>query len=334
MAREARDEDASSDEDEELSPWEFAIQLARDLIVAAVIIGIAVGSVFLYTGVWPPMVVVESGSMQHGNSGHLGVIDTGDLVLVQTVNGEESSVITYVEGAATGYETYSNYGDVIVFHPPGTGAGVTPIIHRAILRVVYPSGVPGGGVDAPSLARFPGVWSGTDRNGNLVNRSQPFNLWSVTLQVRSWHTGSEGIASLTINFTGVIRSGFYTKGDHNPSYDPVYDGSGKPPVPASNIIGKARGELPWFGLIKLTLWPTSSGCCRRGWGDAAAPPNSWDSLATSFFVIALGLKLADYGFVFGERYWKSFRGRRKEREGEEEEQPTTEEAEPPDDAAK
>src|SRR3989304_2635492 len=43
--------------------------------------------------------------------------------------------------------------------------------------------------------------------------------------------------------------------------------------------GRARGEIPWFGLLKLTLDPARSGtkCC-DGWGDPLAPRNSWDSL--------------------------------------------------------
>ena len=40
------------------------------------------GSMFLSTGTFPPMVVVESGSMMHDDEGQIGAIDPGDLVLV------------------------------------------------------------------------------------------------------------------------------------------------------------------------------------------------------------------------------------------------------------
>ena len=65
---------------------------------AAKDIGIAIGSVllvflltFAYSSNWPPMVVIESGSMEHTENPlydepgftHIGTIDTGDLVIVK-----------------------------------------------------------------------------------------------------------------------------------------------------------------------------------------------------------------------------------------------------------
>ncbi|SVA65471.1 uncharacterized protein METZ01_LOCUS118325, partial [marine metagenome] len=93
---------------------------------AAKDVGIAVGSVllvflltFAYSGNWPPMVVIESGSMEHdGHTNykepgytHLGIIDTGDLVIVKEAG--KSDIVTYLEGKKTGYEKYGDYGDVI-----------------------------------------------------------------------------------------------------------------------------------------------------------------------------------------------------------------------------
>ena len=60
-------------------------------------VGIAIGSVaavflltFVYSGNWPPMVVIESGSMEHDNNSlyaepgytHLGTIDTLEIWLL------------------------------------------------------------------------------------------------------------------------------------------------------------------------------------------------------------------------------------------------------------
>ena len=328
MAPEEDPEDSSSGiADKPLSPRQFALELARDVLLAVLVVGIALGALFAYSGVWPPMVVVESGSMQHSNTAsHLGVIDTGDLVLVQAVNSEPGRVTTYVQGRATGYETYSNYGDVIVFHPPGAPAYVTPTIHRAILYLEYPSAL-GFGVDIPSLAPSSGFpaseWRGTDWNNNPT--TSPFNLRNLVIQVQSWDTGSSSMLPLTFNFTGVTNSGFLTKGDNNRIAE------GLPPVPASSIIGTARGELPWFGLIKLTIWPTSTGCCPFGWGSTGnkgAPKNSWDSLTTSLILVPLGIFLADYGFAFGEREWQR---RRDRRNGARDKEPPAEDAEPPPD---
>ena len=80
-------------------------------------IGLAIGSVvivflltFSYSGNWPPMVVIESGSMEHDNNplyseprySHIGTIDTGDLVVVKKV--KKSDIVTYLEGKKTDYK--------------------------------------------------------------------------------------------------------------------------------------------------------------------------------------------------------------------------------------
>ena len=77
-------------------------------------VSIAVGSVllvflitFAYSGNWPPMVVIESGSMEHDDNPlyqepgytHLGVIDTGDLVIVKKA--EKEDIVTYLQGKKT-----------------------------------------------------------------------------------------------------------------------------------------------------------------------------------------------------------------------------------------
>ena len=247
-----------TEEPEELTRKEFAILLVRDIAFAGILVAIIFGSMFAYTQVWPPVVVVESGSMQHSHTrGFLGAIDTGDVVLVQAVH-STSDVITYVQGRASGYETYSNYGDVIIFHPPGAPAAVTPIIHRAILYADL-SASSFGGVDIPSLASFPDPWSATHPDGTPTTNTT--GLGNVTLTVRSWSSGFERRDTLTFDLRPLNRSGFLTKGDHNGDFDKT---AYTPPVPVSEIIGKARGELPWFGLIKLTVTPTT-GCCRAGW---------------------------------------------------------------------
>src|SRR2546428_1042257 len=137
---------------------------------------------FAYTHVWQAVDVVESGILQHSHTrGFLGAIDTGDVVLVEAVH-STSDVITYVQGRASGYETYSNYGYVIIFHPPGAPADVTPIIHRTILYADL-SASPFGGVDIPSLASFPDPWSSTHADGSPT--TTPSGLANVTLTLRS-----------------------------------------------------------------------------------------------------------------------------------------------------
>ena len=309
-SEEDEDEESSAahGDEEDLSRREFVILLARDVAIAVIVVGTILGAIFAYAQVWPPMVVVESGSMQHSDTrSYLNVVDTGDLVFLRSV-GSHTNVVTYVEGRRSGYETYSNYGDVIIFHQPGTPPGTTPIIHRPIVYVEAPSSTSFGGVDAPSLASWPDTWSATHPDGSSAG-GDPRGLGSITIRVRTWFGGVEGTADITYPGLGSITtSGFLTKGDHNRDRD--WWGR---PVADTEIVGKAWGELPWIGLIKLTAWPTT-GCCRSGWGStgpSGAPMNSWDSLTTSLVLIPLGIFLADHGFAFAENLWKAYRTRRK-----------------------
>jgi len=277
---------------------EQVILFARDIAIAFLVVAIVMGALFTYTRVWPPMVVVESDSMQHsGKTSSIGVIDTGDLVLVQTVS-LASDIITYEEGRSQGYETYSNYGDVIIFHSPSSPPDATPIIHRAMVYVV-PN--PGGGVDVPSLVDHPSDWSGTWANG--AQATEPVNLTELTLHnVRTWFGNEPSLQDVTWRVGGFKGAGFLTKGDHNYNGDEGWGAA----IGVNLIVGKARGELPWFGLIKLTLAPGTSGCCPRGWGDPSAPKNSWDSLLVSLIVIVVGPFAADFGWSF-YRDWKKAR---------------------------
>ncbi|HOL08362.1 MAG TPA: S26 family signal peptidase, partial [Methanomassiliicoccaceae archaeon] len=127
----------------------------KAFIVAPIIFLIVIAAIFIYSGIWPPMVVVESKSMQHSDdTSYIGVIDTGDIVVVKKVNGFDE-VTTYIEGLADGHSTYGEPGDVIIYYRDGMPK---PIIHRAIVMLEYNS--TGGGFDVPTLANVPSeTWS-------------------------------------------------------------------------------------------------------------------------------------------------------------------------------
>ena len=73
----------------------------REGMLAAGLVGLLLGSMFLATGSFPPMVVVESGSMMHDlDDGAVGSIDPGDLILV--MNPDRVEIITYVEAKQVG----------------------------------------------------------------------------------------------------------------------------------------------------------------------------------------------------------------------------------------
>ncbi len=269
---------------------------ARDIAVAVIIMAVILGAIWAYTQVWPPLVVVESSSMQHGDrTSYVGVIDTGDLVLVQTAPAR-SDVVTYLQGRASGYTTYGEYGDVIIFRIYNS-PGETPIIHRAIMSVI-PNGTDAANV--PDLAGLPtSEWQGINRTDQPTN--SPYGLKSVWIRGMGYNHDLNITFDLSY-FAGVMSAeplarrgpGYITMGDNNAYHhcivkDPCnsipYDTTWFPIQ--SDIIGHARGEIPWFGLIKLLISPAPGSCC-NSWGDSSAPRNSWDSLAISLvFLIAL-----------------------------------------------
>ena len=285
--------------------------LLRDIALALLIVAIILAAIYAYTRNWPPMVVVESASMQHGDEASaIGVIDTGDLVLVQLAP-QRSDVTTWVEGKATGYRTYGDFGDVIVFRKPGQE---TPVIHRPMFWMDYDEAR--GGFNIPDLARLPRslLWGGVYKNGSVV--SSPYGLDSTLWIAESGYNGDVNLTYNINGFLGIRTSGYVTMGDNNLYRNVIlgrathgYDSNHI--VKQGDIIGKARGELPWFGLIKLTLFPGQSGCCQR-WGDSSAPRNSWDSLAISLVLLIATPIILDVSTTLWYR-WK------KKRKHEEEE---------------
>lgn len=285
---------------------------ARDLLIAAVIMVVIVGGIAAYTQNWPPLVVVESSSMQHGDAeSHLGVIDTGDLVFVQ-VAPRRADVVTYIQGRTSGYQTYSDYGDVIVFRIRQAPT-LTPIIHRAILYVLRNGA---GGADVPDLAALPATeWQGVDMANQPTNN--PYGLRSVTIHGMGYNRD----LGITFDLNGFVTryayDGYITMGDNNAyhrcttSRDPCgpsvpYDEGWFPAQ--SDIIGHARGEIPWFGLIKLLVSPTSS--CAQGWGDPCAPTNSWNDLAISLVALAVfPFALEAAIWAWGKHAWPWLRPR-------------------------
>ena len=277
----------------------------RDALVLLAVFGVLLGGLYAYTGIWPPAVIVESGSMMHADSEvsygrswiTLGpaTIDPGDLVLVKKAS-EIDEIETYVEG---GEERYGSPGDVIVYYPANNRERV-PIIHRAMAYIEKE----GTGDTAsyrvrwnpdaacPASATKDGAWCEWGRDGITLEFGREFRLTAYTPK----------------------SSGFVTKGDNpatNPEPDQISglsrDETGAPaPVKPAWIEGKARAELPWLGLIKLALAPRynqedcgtypvtfhffdespASKC--RGWyalGHAYAPKDLWVMLGASLFAL-------------------------------------------------
>jgi len=177
--------------------WKHAVV---DLGITLLAVGIIFGGVYAYTGgVYPPIVVVVSNSMLHNdtNVGELGIISPGDIVLVKRTD----SIVTKMNATKTGYKTYGDYGDVIVYRPDGED--VTPVIHRALMWV---------------------------EEGQWIERNETLGIY------RSFRADS---------------SGFITKGDNNNIID--QQGGISSLVEKDWVLGVARGELPWLGLISMLV---------------------------------------------------------------------------------
>ncbi len=253
----------------------------RDAGFAAMIVALILLAMFAFTGKWPPLVVVESNSMMHGddNLSHIGTIDTGDLVLVKKVD-SASDIVTYVDGYLSGHRTYGDFGDVVIYKPFGESSR-TPIIHRALVYLeVNPDGV---SYRVTALRDLPAEkWAVTD----------PTDTWdhlTSTLTLRDVGYTGMSVAIIINHIAQPFSSGYMTKGDHNSQIDQY---SGSSPVQLSWIVGKARGEIPWFGLLKL--WSTHT-------LGSPAPDNSVRDLWISIAIIVLAPILFDVAMTFKEK---------------------------------
>jgi len=253
----------------------------RDAGVAAMLVALILLAMFAFTGKWPPLVVVESDSMMHSeeNVSHLGVIDTGDLVLVKKVDSTED-IETYVDGYVSGHKTYGDYGDVIVYKVKGQ-EWRTPIIHRAL---VYLEANPDGESYKVDALRdiSSDKWSAT-------STTDTWDRLTSTLTIRD--VGYNGIY-VVINIDGLstpLESGYITKGDHNSQTDQF---GGSSPVQLESVVGKARGEIPWFGLLKL--WSTDT-------LGSTEPDNSVRNLWISIAVIIIAPVLIDFAATYKEK---------------------------------
>jgi len=254
----------------------------KAFIIAPLLFLIVLAAVFAYSGVWPPLVVIESESMQHSDTtSYIGVIDTGDIVVVKGISSMDE-VVTYVDGVANGHSTYSEPGDVVIYHRSGMAK---PIIHRAIVNLVY--NYTGGGFDVPSLANVPEeMWSVPGGEKTWWNLQRTLVLHDVGYAQAEVEIDLGAMLSYMAQ-RGDLHGGLVTMGDHNwevidgtvvGKYDQRWISTVREPVREDWIVGKARGELPWFGLLKL-------------WATGTAPDDVPQNSQTNLF-ISLGLIIA------------------------------------------
>jgi len=280
-----KEEDTEEDEEEENGSSktfkESAKSWMKDIIMALVVVMIVISILYAYTGNWPPLVVVESNSMMHGDDSSLSAIDTGDLVFVKSVE-KRSEVTTYVEGMKRDYKTYNNYGDVIIFKRNAQSG--TPIIHRAIVWIEFN----GESFDVPSLDKYGVTEIEIEYHAFM---GHPSNYISINLT--DMYTRAKANFPEIYPETGF--SGFLTRGDNNPDFDQGAIGQITGPVSVDSIVGVARGEVPWFGLIKLKIGGNLGGPASQ------APETSVRMLIISIAIFISIPFLLDYLFLRLER---------------------------------
>ena len=238
--------------------------LKREAILAIGLVVLLLGSMTLATGSYPPMVVVESGSMSHDTDGSVGAIDPGDLVLVMNPNRVE--IITYLEatkkgGEHEGYETHGMAGDVIVYRK--NGGNDTPVIHRALLKAVAN---PEGGWDVPGTD-IVGVSEITIEldydcfHGNTkltIERWVPAHEGYLTTGDNKWSNGCQ-IDQLRARYPDLSEQQIRGQGLKDEHGQPVQA------VKDEWVVGVASLELPWIGAIKLWASGTGDQVPSRSW---------------------------------------------------------------------
>lgn len=188
----------------------------RDLLTSVLIVLLIGGTLFAVSGVWPPMVAVESGSMEPN-------MERGDLILVVdnerfvpdgavTNGGDPTGVVPADVAERQDRTKFGAHGDVIVFQPNGN-AGRTPVIHRTMLWV--------------------------EEGENWYERGDPDALG-----------GADNCGEL--DYCPAPHAGFITQGDNefsNANYDQVTRLSS--PIRPEWVVGTAEIRVPYLGHVRL-----------------------------------------------------------------------------------
>ena len=246
--------------------------LVRELVLAAGMITLLVLAMWAHTGSMPPLVVVESNSMQHDSDGEIGTIDAGDLILVHSP--DDNRIITFAEATDSksdyyGYESLGMEGDVIIYERNGESDS-TPIIHRAIFEISIGESVPAENQDDCEGGVF---WNGLCITSWSVPGSDQVNVKEINLLFDGVNTGKYacgGVAAqhgsewFSVENYSPMNPGYITLGDNNDCNDDqgvfefaqglssIHSGMIRP-VQEDWVIGISGAEIPWLGTVKLMV---------------------------------------------------------------------------------
>jgi len=200
----------------------------RDVVTsvgAVLLVGLLL---FAASGIWPPMVAVESSSMEPN-------MERGDLVFVMsedrfvpdaapTHEDESTGVVPADRATEVDYAEFNRPGDVIVYNRDGSSR-YTPVIHRAMLWV--------------------------EDGENWYGRANPDAVGNAD-------------SCRALQHCPAPHAGFITKGDNdvtNDHYDQVTGLSA--PVKPAWVIGTAEFRVPYLGQIRLLLQQSPAGSTAR-----------------------------------------------------------------------
>lgn len=246
--------------------------LVRELVLAAGMITLLVLAMWAHTGSMPPLVVVESNSMQHDSDGEIGTIDAGDLILVHSP--DDNRIITFAEATDPksdyyGYESLGMEGDVIIYERNGESDS-TPIIHRALFEISIGESAPAENQDDCEGGVF---WNGLCITSWSVPGSDQVNVKEINLVFNGVNTGKYacgGVAAqhgsewFSVENYSPMNPGYITLGDNNDCNDDqgvfefaqglssIHSGMIRP-VQEDWVIGISGAEIPWLGTVKLMV---------------------------------------------------------------------------------
>ena len=223
----------------------------RNLVIAigvvfVIVVGGFVGTI-MYTGMMTPFSVVMSQSMQHSQTeSEIGVIDTGDVVMV--MDPSKTQIYSYVEGTQNGHSSFGDYGSVIIYD---RGSNYNPVIHRAIVWLDYNPGTDTW--SAPSLDGYAGTWYYEDETGQRVRNPDPYNITGTLVFEDITVSGKD----VEINVDSLNKhSGYLTMGDNtrNNYFDQVSIlGVQHDLVSMDDIRSVPFLEIPWLGTLKILI---------------------------------------------------------------------------------
>jgi signal peptidase len=160
----------------------------QDIAFSLAVVGVIALALYLYAGMWPPMVSVNGVSM-------LPNMENGDLVFIQGLS--RGDIQTYENSTSSGYKMYSSFGDVIVYKPYGDNSRDL-VIHRAIRWVNQGEPMWDGGPAAPSS----GYITLGDNNHGVLDQMAPSICYEQPVK-KEWILG---ISRFKLPYLGYLRS--------------------------------------------------------------------------------------------------------------------------------